>query len=99
MTIDTRLPERHLGLTFDVDAIANGYIVRPRGKPSPSDPLAQRGEGPPFYIRDIEDAPLAIAHMIDEMLERETSLKKMRESLQREGPLAPGEVRHLPEDE
>lgn len=81
MPIDKAPPAEHYRLTFDIDSIGNGYLVRPQARPSAADPMAQRGEGPPFYIREIDDAGEAVAHMIEQMKEAQASMKRFHESL------------------
>ncbi len=75
MPIDKAPPVSTWNIRLDVSTIANGFIVTAEAKPACDDPLAQkiatRSCAGPWYIREIDDAPEMVAHMIEQIRMRE----------------------------
>lgn len=75
MPIDKRRPECSWNIRMDVSTIANGYIITAEAKPAADDPLGQkvygRAQAGPWYIREIDEAPEMVAHMIEQIKDRE----------------------------
>lgn len=80
MPIDLDPPKGDYRITVEIDSIGNGYLVQAKARPSSADPMAMRGGSAPFYVREIEDAPKVVEHIIGQMKEAEAAQKRFHDS-------------------